>query len=288
MESFRNSNGKSPSKSGKPKRGKSGTELGISLIELLMAVSLLAILAITAISTINETDVDARHRATVETLNQIKTALIGDPNATENGVRSSFGFAGDVGAMPTNAQGLDALVNRPAAISAFAPSTATRLGVGWKGPYIRSQGLSTTGFQDGWFTNLVYSNASPATITSYGADAASGGTGWAGDITISIPDSDWKGSVFGYISNNGAPYTSNATVVISYPSGTGTVTNVSNSVSNTASGYFTFSSVPYGRRSITIYIPSSSSPTKTIGPLLITVAAPQVEVNDRLIDVANY
>ena len=255
---------------------------GMTLIELLMALSLMAILAITAITTITDTDADARHRTTVDSMNQIKMALIGDPNATENGVRSNFGYVGDVGAMPADADGLAALITRPATVLPFGPDTATRLGAGWKGPYLRSQGLNAAGTKDGWFNALAYTSVSPASITSYGADGAAGGTGWSADIDMDIPDTDWKGTVFGFVSDTGGPYTSPLSVVINYPDGTGVITNTTYSVSD-GSGYFTFSDIPFGRRSLSLVLAS-----KTIGPILITVDSPQYEVNTSLIDVSRY
>jgi len=77
-------------------------------------------------------------------------------------------FKLDVGRFPTTAEGLDAMVNRPASAN------------GWNGPYIKGSVPN-----DPWGKPYVY--ASPASnggidISTLGADGAAGGTGENADI----------------------------------------------------------------------------------------------------------
>jgi len=77
-------------------------------------------------------------------------------------------FKLDVGRFPTTAEGLDALVNRPAAAN------------GWNGPYVKGALPN-----DPWGKPYIYSSPSSNggfDIGSLGADGAAGGTGENADI----------------------------------------------------------------------------------------------------------
>ena len=80
----------------------------------------------------------------------------------------------DVGSLPTQAQGLDALVT--------APAGTTK----WQGPYLKKAVPA-----DPWGNAYVYKlagGARDADIISYGADGQPGGTGEAADVMLSAPN----------------------------------------------------------------------------------------------------
>ena len=65
----------------------------------------------------------ARTETTIARMDMLARAIAGDPNLISGGVRSDFGYVGDVGALPSN---LDQLVTNP------GYST-------WGGPYVRDE-----------------------------------------------------------------------------------------------------------------------------------------------------
>jgi general secretion pathway protein G len=77
-------------------------------------------------------------------------------------------FKLDVGRYPTTAEGLDALLNRPATLN------------GWNGPYIKGNVPN-----DPWGKPYIYVSPAPnggVEISTLGADGAVGGTGENADI----------------------------------------------------------------------------------------------------------
>jgi hypothetical protein len=87
-------------------------------------------------------------QATKDRLNALKTALVGDRNLQQNGIRTSYGFVGDVGELPfgaaTSLGGLKYLIANP------APAYPN-----WNGPYL-SGFDSTTYAQDAWGRRVSY------------------------------------------------------------------------------------------------------------------------------------
>lgn len=80
----------------------------------------------------------------------------------------------EVGAFPTQEQGLDALVKQPAGVSK------------WQGPYLKK-----TVPMDPWGNPYIYTLSESKTeidITSLGSDGKPGGQGDAKDVSLSKPD----------------------------------------------------------------------------------------------------
>ena len=243
---------------------------GFTLIEVLMVILLVGVLATVSILTLNSNMDESRFQATVAEMQSLRDALIGNTELQEGGFRSSFGFLGDIGGLPTNAQGLNALLVNPG-LPLWAVNTAARFALGWNGPYITGGGIGTNYVQDGWGRNYTFNfGVNPATITSLGADGVAGGTEFNQDIVVQIPSTLLSATVHGFISSSGAPYTGTATVDMFYPVA-GVLTSVTVNVVVADSGHFVFANIPFGRRSFTIYIPSKAAPTQTIGPVLFVV-----------------
>lgn len=255
---------------------------GYSLIEVLMTLSVMAVLAFTSIELFSDSMQESKFEETRQRLERMKTAIVGDSALTENNVRTSFGYYGDIGAVPTT---LSNLLTRPAKVSAWAINTTFRFGTGWNGPYLSSSSTTPNVTTDAWGRNLVYTVGETTTITSYGSDGAVGGTGYAADITVSMTTTDYRGSVYGFINTDGAPISTTATVQIFYPDGSGGVTtkNTQN-ITAAEKGYFTLANVPYGKRSVRFYIPNNTSPTTTIGPVVFTLDRPNLEISESALD----
>ena len=185
--------------------------------------------------------------------------------------RTTFGFAGDIGAIPIAGQGLAALWTNPG-LPAWAIAATTRIGMGWNGPYLSNGFLGTDYTKDGWGTAYVYSPAaSPPTLISLGADKTPGGTGLNADITVQIPAMLTSATVRGVIWNNGNPWAGTAQAELNAPDGTGVLTQTLVNLVPANNGAFTFSGVPLGTRSVTIYEPSKAGVVTTAGPYLFPV-----------------
>lgn len=264
-------------------RFSSKIQSGFTLIEMLMAIILIAIVSVVSIEAINDSVDDMRFQETVDEMKAISDAIIGNDKLREGGSRTSFGYFGDVGALPSV---IGDLLTKPAAVSAYTVSSIHRTAYGWNGPYLTGGDSGTDYTKDAWGRSYVYSpSATPPTLVSYGADGVAGGTGLDQDITITWPVAQRTATVEGFVSDAGSPFTSGAEAELNYPNGTGGVTQSLDTNLAAENGHFSFSNVPYGVRSIKIYKGTKASPTATIGPVIITVDRPQVLVPANQLDL---
>jgi prepilin-type N-terminal cleavage/methylation domain-containing protein len=159
---------------------------GLTLLELLVVLTILVALSTVAITSTSGVADQARYEATQHTLENIRDAVIGPANLRDtDGSLLYTGFVADTGRLPKAvAEVVDGgtvltlaeLVQQPAGIAAYqvlpaitsncTPSTeadatdlnikadTVRLGVGWRGPYLR---LPLGNFlpRDGWGAQLV-------------------------------------------------------------------------------------------------------------------------------------
>ena len=258
---------------------------GFTLIEVLMVVGLMGILAVVSISLFSKSVEESRFNETVAKLEQIKNALVGNPEVREARTRTSFGYLGDVGAIPTAVQGLSALLTNPG-IAAFSVNSSVRFGLGWNGPYLTG-GPGANFTKDAWGQTIVYSPAAfPPTLVSLGADGLVGGTGFNQDITVSLSAELTTAAVSGFICRSGSPFVTSAQVELNSPDGTGALLQSLVSLTAVDKGFFNFSAVSFGVRSLTVYVPSKAAPTQTLGPVLLTVDRPNLVVPCNLIDLS--
>lgn len=253
---------------------------GFTVIEILMAITLIGILSVVAMDVISDTISEGRFEETVAKMTAIQNAMIGDATLMESGSRTSFGFLGDIGAIPTAVQGIAALTTNPS-LPVYAMNATSRFGFGWNGPYVSAMNSATDYTKDGWGTAFVYSPASsPPTLVSYGADRAVGGTGLNQDITVNLPTEMRTATVNGFICSAGGPISSAASVTLYYPDGSGALTTNTQALAAGVKGQFSYSSVPLGVRSITVTVGAT-----TVGPVLITVDKPNYMVPCNKIDI---
>lgn len=207
-------------------RGKAG----FTLIEVILVVVIAGILATVALRSVSVIGDTARTEETKREMEKLAIAIAGDPNIHTNGVRSDFGYIGDVGALPAD---FDALVANPG----FAT---------WKGPYIASP-LAQSGDDfkvDTW----------GAAYQRTGIDLVSNGSG--SPIVRPLAASEdalLRNSVAGVILDaDGTPpgsvYADSLLVVLTYPNGGGGV--MVRSGHPDVGGYFGFDSIPIGHHDI--------------------------------------
>jgi len=140
--------------------GLSREAAGLTLVEMLLVLLILAALAGVALQSTDQLVDQSRFEATQSTLDQIESAVIGPATQRDtDGSPLITGFVADVGRLPTavgtdpatqlrqlwqNIEGLPVwgLVSPPG-------DAQVRLGAGWRGPYIRL-GVGAQTLTDGW------------------------------------------------------------------------------------------------------------------------------------------
>jgi prepilin-type N-terminal cleavage/methylation domain-containing protein len=260
---------------------------GFTLVELLTTITIMIILSLITqglyVSYIDEAQFDQ----TREKLTMIRNALVGNPNLVEGGSRKSFGFFGDLGSLPTETQGILALVD-PARgpFASYQVRSNARIGTGWNGPYLQAGSNDADLSTDAWGEPIRYNpNSSPPTLVSLGADRKIGGTGFDQDITVEISTEMLTTTVSGFVCLSGGPYTNQVEVEINYPDGSGNLTQSTKKLYASDEGHFSFNNVPLGVRSVSVYAPDKLNVTKKIGPLIITIDRPNYLISCNLLDL---
>lgn len=225
-------------------RRKRHSSSGYTLIEVLLVVIILGILSTVALKSLSKVNETTRIERTKQTMDRLAIAIAGDPSVITDGQRASFGYVGDVGALPTS---LDALVQNPGSY------------LTWRGPYVRDQftsgGANSSFTQDGWGNTIVYSG----TIT---LNATSGGTNLTRQIAKSVADltlnritaviTDWDRTP------PGPTYKDSLRCVLSYPNGSGAVAGRTKYPDR--DGRVQFDSVPIGLQDlVVVFVPTSDT-----------------------------
>jgi prepilin-type N-terminal cleavage/methylation domain-containing protein len=221
------------------------TDRGYSLIELVVVIIIIGILAGIAVRSLRSTTDTAKVEQTKRQMERIAFAIAGDPNVVSGGVRTSYGYVGDIGGLPAN---LDALITSPGGYTT------------WKGPYILdelSPDASNTRFKlDGWGKTLTYSGG--ITISSTG--------GGVGTITRSIApttNSLLRNQVVVVITDlgdasPGTVYRDSVKALFDVPNGVGgTTTKIKYPSSD---GYLRYDSIPVGEHLLrVVYSPNNDT-----------------------------
>jgi len=215
---------------------------GFTLIEIVLVITIAAILAAVAIRTGKHVTDTARLEETRQELDALAEAITGNPELQNNGVRSDFGYVGDIGAMPPD---LDALHSNPGSYST------------WNGPYIENRFSQITDDykKDAWGTDYNY--AGSVTIIS---------TGSGNNIVRRLAASDnelLRNATSGLVLDlDGTPpgnvYRDSVNVRLTIPDGTGSLVTKTTGVD--AGGYFSFDSIAIGNHDIEIiYLPDDDT-----------------------------
>ena len=142
---------------------------GFTLIEIIVTMAILSILAGALVPMVYRVWESNEIAVTRGRMAELKIAIAGEPNLYQQGVRSHYGFVGDIGTLPDN---LDELISD----SGVWP--------GWNGPYL-SGGFDAVAFkEDAWGRPIAYNmHDSPllvsgaaisATLRSAGPDGVFG------------------------------------------------------------------------------------------------------------------
>jgi prepilin-type N-terminal cleavage/methylation domain-containing protein len=136
---------------------------GVTLIEVLMAVALVAILSVVGVTAFTDFSKDARIVVTKERMGVIKAAIVGDARLVVNGQYVKPGYLAQVGAVPSD---LEDLVTQPGGVSSYDVYSKS----GWNGPYLSAE---TDWDKDAWGEDFVYSSGGRS-LTSKGPDETQG------------------------------------------------------------------------------------------------------------------
>jgi prepilin-type N-terminal cleavage/methylation domain-containing protein len=209
---------------------------GFTLIEVVIVIIIIGILATVATRQMFNSIETANVEQTRREMDELAFAIAGDPRLHVEGNRSSFGYVGDVGALPPD---LDALVSNPGSFST------------WQGPYME-RGLNSEDFKtDAWGAPYVYT----------GATIRSTGSGQVLERQIVTAGASLLGNdVMGVVQNAdgtapGSLYADSLKVRLIYPDGAGGLTTSESTPS--PSGAFAFSNIPIGNHKLQmVYLPS--------------------------------
>jgi prepilin-type N-terminal cleavage/methylation domain-containing protein len=215
---------------------------GFTLIEVVVVIVITGILLTVALGTGKKITDTARTEQTLNELDHLAAAIVGDPASYSSGTRSAYGYVGDVGALPPN---LGALVTNPG-------SYAT-----WNGPYVGNQfeQLSTDYQKDAWQVDYVYSGGTTITSTGSGENITRQLAGSADALLRNR----LEGNVYDI---NGTPpgndYKDSLVATLTFPDGAGGLKTVT--VVPDQSGYFSLDSIPLGNHDLTVvYLPTSDT-----------------------------
>jgi len=205
------------------------------MVEVVLVIVIMGILVATALNSVTQVSETVKVEQTKKEMDILTYAITGDPTLNNNGVRSDFGYVGDVGSLPTS---LSNLMINPGGYAT------------WNGPYFGNEFSQITDdySKDAWGEDYSYSSGN-ATLTSAGS-----GTNIIRRIAPSATDllyNNVSGNIYDLDGTPpGAVYDDSILIKLTIPDGAGAL--ITNTISPDPGGYFSFDSIPVGNQSLEI------------------------------------
>jgi len=198
-----------------------------------MVVVILGILSSVALRAVQNGIESSRIRETQNEMINLAHAIAGNPELYANGLRSDFGYVGDVGALPGT---LDNLITNPGGYAT------------WNGPYVAGRFTEDAdGFKkDAWGNSYAFSSG--ITISSTGGGATPMTTSVAATAT-DLTGTTIQGTLTDAVGNPPGDSSAAISIIITYPDGSGGTTTANTNPST--GGSFSFTGIPIGIRPIT-------------------------------------
>lgn len=140
-----------------------GDRRGFTLLEMAIALAIIAILAAVATPMVLQRILESRRTATEEEARVLYEAMVG-----RDAEPGSFGFVGDIGRLPASFEQL----TQPLGLPAYTTQTVRGVGMGWNGPYVNTGGSPTDFLTDAF--GRPYTGASTGQVRSAGQDGIFG------------------------------------------------------------------------------------------------------------------
>ena len=229
---------------------------------------------------------------TTDRLEQLRRAVNGNPAIVVDEARTSFGYIGDMGNLPTDLGACRELAHSKQESTtyesspvckllilgcrllipdrlledlwvkgsqpAFAFDTTKKTGAGWNGPYLEmdiTAHASTFGF-DAWGAAFDYSPVAfvdsdlgadaLGKLASLGPDMVAGGDD---DVTVHFFESSTVSRVQGFIRDGEGDAVPGTNVTVNFPQN-GSLTSQTDNADDL--GYYSFTDIPFGNRTLTI------------------------------------
>jgi general secretion pathway protein G len=223
---------------------------GFTLVELVIVIVVIGILATVAMKSGIQVYETARVEQTRQELDALAAAIVGSPDLQNNGVRTDFGFVGDIGNLPPD---LDALYSNPGGYTT------------WNGPYISNRFTQTANDYrtDAWGVTYGYGGGVTIVSTGSGSNIVRRAANSAGDLLYNPV----SGNIFDLDGTPpGVDYRDSITVLLTVPDGVGGITSRLTTLD--AGGYFAYDSVPIGNHDLlVVYEPDGDTLSRFVSVL---------------------
>ncbi|MFO1066349.1 MAG: type II secretion system protein [Pirellulales bacterium] len=184
------------------RRSSLNSRSGMTLVELVVVLAILAMLAGIAVRSMNAAAEQVRYECTRSVLEQSRIAILGDRMRPDH-EPDHYGYFSDCGSLPSD---LDDLLSKPIGITARSLFTFdsdrdgtndVSLSGGWNGPYLHP-GVGQATIVDGWGRSITLSmDVDDLVMTSTGSDSDSTAPedGYAADIAQRLTANEMSGDL---------------------------------------------------------------------------------------------
>jgi type II secretory pathway pseudopilin PulG len=240
---------------------------GFTLIESVATLSIVTAVLVGLVSVASGVLNTRQVQTTMDRMNEIRRAIAGNPVIVVNEARTSFGYLGDMGVLPTQ---LSDLWKKPTGAQSFTFNSAKKTGAGWNGPYLELSVIETASALglDGWGTSFGYPVIAGTTtdgtfsalvikqLRSLGPNLQLDSATGADDLTINFFKAEVLSRVQGYVRDSAGNGVSGVEVTVNYPQDGVLVpsgpTDPRGRATTEPTGFYAIEDIPFGNRSITI------------------------------------